>query len=59
MVEVNGAAAQQVDLTQGGDKAIGHFRFDPRESGNEVVVYLKKPDDEEQKITFRMGSPIW
>ncbi|WP_170359829.1 MULTISPECIES: PepSY-associated TM helix domain-containing protein [Ruegeria] len=59
LVEVNGATAQPVDLTQNGDKAVGRFKFDPLETGNEVVAYLKKRGGEEQKITFRMGSPIW
>lgn len=58
-VEVNGAAAQPVDLTRTGDKALGRFGFDPLETGNEVIAYLKKPDGDEQKVTFRMGSPIW
>ncbi|WP_170411972.1 PepSY-associated TM helix domain-containing protein [Ruegeria arenilitoris] len=59
LVEVNGTAAQSVDLVRDGDKALGRFRFEPLESGNEVIAYLKKPDGTEQKVTFRMGSPIW
>lgn len=59
LVEVNGTAAQSVDLVRDGDKALGRFRFEPVETGNEVIAYLKKPDGTEQKVTFRMGSPIW
>ena len=59
LVEVNGTAAQSVDLNRDGDKALGHFKFEPRESENEVIAYLKKADGTEQQITFRMGSPIW
>ncbi|WP_170507715.1 PepSY-associated TM helix domain-containing protein [Ruegeria arenilitoris] len=59
LVAINGAAAQPVDLTRDGDKALGQFKFDPLETGNEVIAYLKKPDGAEQKVTFRMGSPIW
>lgn len=59
LVEVNGTAAQPIDLVRNGDKALGRFGFDPREADNEVIAYLKKQDGDEQKITFRMGSPIW
>ncbi|WP_170376787.1 PepSY-associated TM helix domain-containing protein [Ruegeria atlantica] len=59
LVEVNGTAAQSVNLVRDGDKALGRFRFEPLETENEVIAYLKKPDGTEQKVTFRMGSPIW
>ncbi|TMV07038.1 PepSY domain-containing protein [Ruegeria sediminis] len=58
-VVVNNGDAQQLELTQVREKPQAQFRILPSDTSMEITVRLKKTDNSEQIVNFRLGRPIW
>ncbi|WP_171236731.1 PepSY domain-containing protein [Ruegeria sp. HKCCA6837] len=58
-IEINGDMAELLDFTKNGDTAKAYFQLTPSDTENNITARLRKPDDQEKVVKFRLGAPLW